>query len=292
MKQKLFKALILPIMMLVLIWPQAMSAQAAGSQNAKVLASSLSVRSKPDAKSPVIGSLSRNTMVTVSQESYGWMKVQSGRTTGWVAGYYLQLLKGAPASQGSAKSAVTIASSKGLKGKLIVIDPGHGGGDHGTTGTKYRSSEKTLNLSTANYLADKLKQAGAQTIMTRTRDGDNPELSERAGLSQSKRADAFISIHYNSSPKPTSGTLTFFYSQSKDMPLARKIEEQLNKQLNLKSNGISFGNYHVLRNNSRPSALVELGFLSNAKDEAVVRTADYQRKAADAIVDGLHEYFD
>jgi len=292
MKLKMFMAFILPAILLVLVWPHSISAKAPqGTWSATVTASSLNVRSNPDAKSPVVGSLSQNATVTVSAESFGWMKVQSGRTTGWVAGQYLQKTKAVAVAEGNKKASVTASASKGLKGKTIVIDPGHGGSDHGTTGAKYRTSEKILNLSTARYLADKLKQAGAQTVMTRTRDDDNPELTDRAALSNSKRADAFISLHYNASPKSNTGTLTFYYSKTKDMPLARAIEAQLGKQLGLKSNGISYGDYHVLRNNSRPAALVELGFLSNPKDEAVVRTAEYQKKAADAIVDGLRNYF-
>ncbi|MCG6197877.1 N-acetylmuramoyl-L-alanine amidase, partial [Anoxybacillus sp. LAT_38] len=59
----------------------------------------------------------------------------------------------------------------------------------------------------------------------------------------------------------------------------------------MKSNGLSFGDYHVLRENDRPAVLVELGFLTNPRDEAMIRTADYQRRAAEAIVAGLKDYF-
>lgn len=128
-------------------------------------------------------------------------------------------------------------------------------------------------------------------ILTRIDDRTHLELSTRVRISESQKADAFVSIHYNASPKPVSGTLTFFYSKSKDMGLAYKIEAQLRKNLDLKSNGISYGDYHVLRENNRPSVLVELGFLTNAKDESLIRTANYQMKAAAAIVDGLKDYF-
>ncbi|CAG7654747.1 N-acetylmuramoyl-L-alanine amidase [Paenibacillus allorhizosphaerae] len=296
MNRKTLKALmiicLISIMMFNAAWLHQVNAQAEDMQKAKVLASLLNVRSEPDQKSTIVGTLERDTLVSYSQESYGWIKINSGRISGWVAGYYLQNVNAAESDKRPKTATVSQAkSSQGLKGKIIVIDPGHGGVDHGVIGKKYSSSEKTLNLKTSRYLADLLRQAGAQVIMTRTDDKENPALSERVEVSEKKRADAFISIHYNSSPKPVNGTLTFYYSKSKDEPLARKIETQLSKSLGLKSNGISFGDYHVLRENAQPSTLVELGFLSNPKDEAIVRSADYQQKAAAAIAAGLKDYF-
>ncbi|MNI53786.1 N-acetylmuramoyl-L-alanine amidase LytC precursor [compost metagenome] len=88
-----------------------------------------------------------------------------------------------------------------------------------------------------------------------------------------------------------SGTLTFFYSESDDLRLARAVENRLGQGIGLKSNGLSYGNYHILRENTLPATLVELGFLSNSYDEAIVRTSAYQKKAAKAIADGLADYF-
>ena len=86
--------------------------------------------------------------------------------------------------------------------------------------------------------------------MTRTTDV-KPELSERVHVSESNHADAFVSIHYNSSEKKTSGTLTFFYSEKKDKPLAYAVEAELDKSgIGLRSNGLSFGDLYVLRENS------------------------------------------
>lgn len=302
MKRNRMKAAIIYTMLLAMLWPYLDKVQAADTKSAKVAVQSLNVRSKADAQSSVIGSLKRNDVVSISQESFGWAKVTSGRTTGWVAGQYLQGLSAgstdkqpnaAPRSNqaGKAETKKQTSVQSGLKGKVIVIDPGHGGNDNGVTGKKYGSMEKTLNLSTSRYLADILRQAGAKVIMTRNDDKDKPELSQRVAVSEKNRADAFVSVHYNSSLKSNSGTLTFYYSQSKDLTLSRKIESRLRQITDLKSGGISHGNYHVLRENGRPSTLVELGFLSNPKDEAVVRTSAYQKKAAEAIAAGLEDYF-
>lgn len=264
------------------------AAKNAATSNASttVLADSLNMRKGPGTQHGIVTVLSAGASLEVMKRQQDWVQVRTAKgDMGWVLSTYLGA---AP----KPKETVTASSSnKGLKGKLIVIDPGHGGSDAGTQGKKYGTHEKTLNLSTANYIADKLRQAGALVTMTRTGEAENPSLSSRVAVSEKQRADAFVSVHYNASPKPNSGTLTFYYSSSKDMPLARKIEAQLNRALDLKSNGISYGNYHVLRENARPSVLVELGFLSNAKDEQLVKSSAYQLKAAEAIVNGLQDYF-
>ncbi|WP_312117490.1 N-acetylmuramoyl-L-alanine amidase [Brevibacillus reuszeri] len=343
-------------------WP----VRAAEQTSAKVLASSLNVRSEPSFEAAVVGSLSYGTMVTISKEAYGWAKISYKQTTGWVAGYYLQkstnkettkpsppapstasssgnkgtvtadalrMRKGpgldqeivqvltlgttldimgrkqdwlqvktstgktgwVSATYVSEKSSSTVTPKKGkspgLKGKVIVIDPGHGGSDVGAIGLTWKTEEKKLNQDTALKLASKLRQRGAQVILTRNSDSEKPSLAQRVAVSEAKAADAFISIHYNSSIKPNRGTLTFFYSQTKDYPLAQSIEGRLRNNLGLPSNGLSYGDYHVLRENAQPAVLVELGFLTHAKDEAIIRTASYQEKAAQAIADGLADYF-
>ncbi|MGG1663834.1 N-acetylmuramoyl-L-alanine amidase [Brevibacillus sp. NRS-1366] len=361
MKKFIGKIPLIVSLVMMLACPDPLTASADTLIRAKVVATSLNVRSEPGAGASVVGSLSYGTMVSISKESYGWAKISTNQTTGWVAGYYLQktstetVQSTKPAASSGSKRGTVLADalrvrkgpgleqgivhvlskgttleilgrkqdwlqirtsdgkagwvsatyvgdslssgvskvnkSPGLKGKVIVIDPGHGGSDVGAIGMKTNIEEKTLNRNTAQQLASKLRQRGAQVIMTRTDNNEKPSLAQRAAISNAKAADAFISIHYNSSIKPTSGTLTFFYSEAKDYPLARSIEARLRKNQGLPSNGISFGDYHVLRENARPSVLVELGFLSNPKDEAVIRTAGYQERAAQAIADGLADYF-
>lgn len=343
-------------------------AEASGSYTAKVYADSLNVRSEPSRESLIVGGLKNGEIVTVSDEEYGWLRIKSGRVSGWAAGHYMKKVDGnvvtasATVQDDSVRKSSTAAratvladklrvragagleheilgyltkgeavtiidsqegwvrvqtpdkqlgwvsdryiakgqtqtavvssgQSKSLKGRVIVIDPGHGGDDPGMIGTTYETIEKKLNLSTSFYLKDELRSRGARVLMTRTKNEEKPELSDRVRISESAGADAFVSIHYNSSEKNTSGILTFYYSDTKDRPLARAIENRLAGGIGLKSNGISYGNLHVLRENDTVSALIELGFLSNAKDESIVRGSDYQKRAAKAIANGLEDYF-
>jgi N-acetylmuramoyl-L-alanine amidase len=259
---------------------------ASAAKQAKILGDSVRLRQGPGTSYDVLGSVNKGDGITVLASESGWVRVRTENgTVGWLSVQYVGGIK-------TAASAVKAAAARsgGLRGKVIVIDPGHGGDDPGMIGTKLKTEEKDLTLSTSMLLADRLQAMGAKVILTRTKDV-KPELSERVQISENEGADAFISVHFNSSKKNTSGTLTFYYSQKKDEPLARAIEARLADEGDLKSNGISFGNLYVLRENDTPAALVELGFLSNEKDEKLVRTASYQRDAADAIADGLADYF-
>ncbi|QHW31325.1 SH3 domain-containing protein [Paenibacillus rhizovicinus] len=250
---------------------------------ATVTADSLRIRSGPGTGYKVVGSLKQGEQVTILSSETSWLKIRATPSvTGWIAKEYVD--KGAPKQSHS--------SGTGIRGKLIVVDAGHGGSDPGKIGTTYDTKEKGLTLSTAQYLKQELQRLGAKVVMTRTTDV-KPELSERVQISESNHADAFVSIHYNSAETKTSGTLTFFYSEQKDRPLANAIESELSESgIGLRSNGVSFGDFYVLRENNVVSTLVELGFLSNAKDESNVRGSAYQKSAAAAIARGLADYFD
>ena len=154
-----------------------------------------------------------------------------------------------------------------LKGKTIVLDPGHGGNDGGTTSIA-GTHEKTLTLSIAKVVEQKLKNTGANVIMTRT-DDTYISLQQRTNLSNQNHADAFISLHYNWSNDPSVHGLTdFYYQKSKDDPLAANILNEVAKQRGLNNDGTRFDDLDVLRNNSQPSTLIELGFLSNKQDDS------------------------
>ncbi|MEK3900810.1 N-acetylmuramoyl-L-alanine amidase [Paenibacillus sp. FSL R7-0179] len=272
----------------------AVKTTSASSGTAVVTASSLRIRSGPGTGYEVVGSLQSGNKVTLLLRQGEWARVRTaGGTVGWVSSGYL--------SGGTVRSASTVSSnsqaqsvvrkSGSIRGKLIIVDPGHGGTDPGMLGTTYDTMEKDLTLQTSLYLRDYLTAKGARVEMTRTRGDQKPALSQRVQLGRQLGADAFVSIHYNSSPKNVSGTLTFFYSQQNDLRLARAVETRLGEGIGLRSNGLSFGDYHILRENPLPATLVELGFLSNPYDESIVRKAAYQRKAAQAVAEGVADYF-
>lgn len=188
-----------------------------------------------------------------------------------------------------------------LHGKTIVLDPGHGGMDSGATAGGYL--EKDINLSVGLKLRDLLESYGAKVIMTRDTD-TFIELSARAQVSNDAKADAFVSLHTNSADtfSLASGIETYYYEQpDPDHPpavtlaqssrLASEVENSLLAATGAVDRGAKGNNYAVLRENERPAILVELGFITNDLERARLVSSSYQQTEAQAVLDGLNQYF-
>lgn len=176
-----------------------------------------------------------------------------------------------------------------LENKTIIIDPGHGGNDSGTIGTN-GTLEKDLTLNTALLLQRKLEATGATVILTRE-DDDYVSLSNRVKIAQRHKADAFISLHYDSAEHEAVEGITQYYFHPWQQGLAKSIEQSMVNDSILKNRGVRFGNYQVLRTNSQPSVLLELGYLSNPTEEAKVTSINYQHALASTIYNGIGSYF-
>src|SRR5699024_12481757 len=111
--------------------------------------------------------------------------------------------------------------------------------------------------------------------------------------SLNSHADAFISIHYDAVATPNSmnSTTTYYYSYS-DQGLAEAVNSSLASNSPLSNHGIRVGDYYVLRNNSRPSLVLELGYMNSGTDLEYIFTDQYQDQVADAIYQGLITYFE
>ena len=188
----------------------------------------------------------------------------------------------------------------GLKGKLVAIDPGHGGTDPGALGIR-GSYEKKLNLDLSLLAKAKLEKAGAKVLMTRTIDvdvagaksTDREELSARAQVGNRNNADVFISVHHNSSVnREATGTTTYFYAKTIfDGELARSLQTAMVRSGGLLDKGARTANFFVVKNTAMPAALLEVGFMSNPQEEQILNDPAFQEKIAQAIVDGLEQFF-
>lgn len=177
-----------------------------------------------------------------------------------------------------------------LNGLTLVIDPGHGGYDGGTTGIR-GTDEKDLTLPTAELLASKLRAAGAEVTLTRETD-EYVGLKKRVSLSHQAGADAFISLHYDATTDHSVRGFTTYYQKAMEESLAEHVNKALGKSVKLKNRGVQKGNYLVLRENMQPSILIELGFLSNLSEERRVNNPEYREQATDGIYKGIIKYFD
>ncbi|AZK46717.1 AMIN domain-containing protein [Paenibacillus lentus] len=175
--------------------------------------------------------------------------------------------------------------------KIVVIDAGHGDQDNGTTGVSGRV-EKDFNLTMALKVEELLKQEPMIDVVLTRYDDTYVTRPDRAKLANDLQADAFISIHANSVLNiPTaSGTETYYYSDI-SKPLADMMHKHLIQATQLRDRKVKYNNYEVLRRSNMPAALLEVGFLSNAEEEALLFTEDFQDRVAQGIADAIKEYF-
>ena len=178
---------------------------------------------------------------------------------------------------------------KGIKGKTIVIDPGHGGSDDGTTGVT-GTLEKLMTLKTAELLSSKLKNEGANVILTRNSD-EYVSLDARVAISVLNHADAFIAIHFDSDSDSSVSGHTTYYNHRNQKKLAEAIDQGISANVLIPDRGVRFGDFHVIRENPQPAVLLELGYLSNPGDEKTVNTVQYQESVTNGILDGVTQYF-
>ncbi|WLR46168.1 N-acetylmuramoyl-L-alanine amidase [Halobacillus litoralis] len=241
------------------------------------------LRSGPSTNYKIVGRGHKGDRFEVLSKEGQWYKISYNSKTAYVAGWIVEEV-----NQESASTAP--ATSNSLKGKTIMIDAGHGGRDPGAVG-RSGSFEKTLTLDTAFLLKSQLESKGAKVLMTRTND-QYISLSIRSFQSNRSNADAFISLHYNAAPLNiiARGLNSYYYSPN-DKALADALQTSLVSQTRLRDRGTKKGNFHVIRENNKPSVLLELGFLSDAREEQTVKTRSYQMKASQGITEGLINYF-
>ena len=186
-------------------------------------------------------------------------------------------------------------SGRYLKGMVIVVDPGHGGDDPGAVVGE--TLEKHIVLDIAKDLKELLEQQGARVVLTRESDVSlggpmREELGRRVALVREHKAAAYVAIHANKDSCNCWGAQTFY--QKKGMPagkeLALAIQGQL-RRLTPTTRVALPADYFVLRTSPVPAAMVEVGFLTNAKEKARLQDPSYQRTVAMAVALGLADFF-
>ena len=192
-------------------------------------------------------------------------------------------------------------------GKVVVIDPGHGGIDPGKVGVS-GTEEKNVNLEIAMSLRETLIEGGFDVVMTRTEDEVLKEGEKFSKLKDLKtRCEiinntylknsecVLVSIHQNSFTKDSvHGAQCFYYQRSeKSMALANILQEELNHKINVENPKKSKPNdsYYMLINSKCPGIILECGFLSNPQEEQKLTNSEYQKELAKIIESGIREYF-
>ena len=189
----------------------------------------------------------------------------------------------------------------GLQGRLIGVDAGHGGrlpGAKGPTGF----AEKDANLDIAIRLKQLLETAGARVFMTRETDTaygtagqpTSADLDPRRELTRRAQVDLFVSVHNNHSGRAgdgTRGTETYYWTPMSILP-SKIIQANLCASLGTPYRYTSWRPFYVLRATDCPRVLVECCYMSDASEEAALKTVEFRHAAAVGIFSGIREYFD
>jgi len=178
-----------------------------------------------------------------------------------------------------------------LKGLTIAIDPGHPPiGATGPTGLY----EPVPTLAVGLAVQQMLEQRGAKVVMTRTTP-DPVALGDRPIIARKANANALVSIHLNALPDGinpfTSNGTGAYYFRSHSIALARELERAMVARMGLRNLGINYDNLRLARPTWMPAVLCEGAFLMIPEQENALRTPEFQRLYAAAIVDGLESYF-
>ncbi|MYL43707.1 N-acetylmuramoyl-L-alanine amidase CwlD [Virgibacillus salexigens] len=192
-----------------------------------------------------------------------------------------------------------------LSGKTIVIDPGHGGPDGGAVG-KDDTQEKDIALEVSKKLQKYLQQSGALVYLTREEDTDlaaketkglarrkSEDIRNRLKFIKDKEADLFITMHLNAlSSTRWSGAQTFYYpGKDENKHLAKMIQAEIIRNLeNTTRTALPINSVYLLKHANIPTALVEIGFLSNERERELLKSGDYQQQMAASIYEGILRY--
>lgn len=189
----------------------------------------------------------------------------------------------------------------------VLIDPGHGGIDGGAVG-KNGTVEKGINLAIAEKTAALMGLFGISNALTR--DGDyllssefdttirsqkNSDLKNRVKLANSMNDACFISVHLNSYPGERCHGAQVFYSpnQNDSRRFAKLLQSEMVSNLDKENHRVAKAaerGHYLLQNIKCPAILVECGFLSNYREEAVLSDHEYQTKLAGCIVNAYLKY--
>lgn len=205
--------------------------------------------------------------------------------------------------------------------QTVVLDPGHsavvaegteplGPGStenkaadtSGTSGTVSGLAEYELTLSVSQKLRDVLQDRGYTVLMTRESNDVPVSCIERADVANNAEADAFVRIHANGSEDSSvKGAMTIcitpdnpFYPELYEQARALSdcIINKLSESAGCENDGVWETDSMSGNNWSQvPATIVEMGYMTNPEEDALMATEDYQNKIVRGIADGIDQYF-
>lgn len=190
-----------------------------------------------------------------------------------------------------------------LSTKVIVIDPGHGGFDDGTTSKDNKLKEKEITLKISQYLESYLKDAGCKIIMTRTSDvamkgatNEIEDLTKRTEIINNSNGNLMVSIHINSSEDPKVNGVNAYvncpseHQREKRTQLSNNILKSVSDSGYWKTSNVLEDNLYILKHSNIPCTLVECGFITNDQDREKLEDDFYLQDLSARIGIGVIKY--
>ena len=217
--------------------------------------------------------------LTLSEENPLW-----GYDVSYAEGQTLLYLRGAPVASRE--------RGRPLTGVTVLLDPGHGGTDVGALGIGGGAgiAEKTINLTLALAVRDRLEQLGATVQMTRSTD-ETLTLQQRWEAAQQLRPDFFLSLHHNSTAlvKNTTGAqgVEAYYFEPGSEKLAASLLSSVSGATGRAEDDPSWNYFYVTRMTCAPAVLFEFGYLVNPEEFESCIDSEAIRATADGVAEGL-----
>ena len=250
----------------------------------------------------VISLMPQGTVVKVLAKTSTWWKIELNGKTGYASGQYLTLIS---------TDTITPVAPVTKNGKIIILDPGHGGTDPGAVNGE--RTEGSINLAHSLKAKTHLERLGYTVYVTRSTNvscmtaqglgsGIAPELDCRVKFADKKDGDIFVSVHANATIPGIRGTETYYNNGTswngkmnafpvESGKLAKAIHAKYTPVFGSRDRGVRSANYYVNNNATMPSVLLEVGYVTDLSDLSKLTSPTKQDQIGKAIADGINNYF-
>lgn len=183
-----------------------------------------------------------------------------------------------------------------LAGRVVVIDPGHGGADPGATGSGLDEASVVMDI--ARRIEGRLAATGVLAVLSRAAEAAPDEL-QRAELANSLKADLVVSLHCDKTASASpSGVATYFYGHDRPgawSAVGEQLADLIRRELVARTGLVDCQSHprtwDLLRRTSMPAVRLDVGYLSNAEDAHRLADPAFRDTVADSVVVAIQRLY-
>jgi len=183
-----------------------------------------------------------------------------------------------------------------LAGRVVVIDPGHGGLDGGASGHGLIEADIVMDL--ARRIEGRLAATGVLAVLSRSADAE-PDEVERAELANQLGADLVVSLHCETGESATaSGVAAYFYGHDRPgawSAVGERLADLMRRELVVRTGMVDCQSHprtwDLLRRTSMPAVRLDIGYLTNPGDAERLAAPAFRDTVADAVVVAIQRLY-